>query len=156
MKKILLPVPALCVGVLLCLSLRGEAPSRLTTDLAEHTDRVWIGGYPSQVTLEQADKIVGFCRIGTEEDDGEPLGEIVALYLLPQFQRQGIGKQLMQTGIEQLRQRGYSTIVLWVLKSNVQARQFYEHCGFTAEPVEKTLDMGTPQIVVRYRLTCES
>ena len=33
---------------------------------------------------------------------------------------------------------------------------FYEHCGFTAEPVEKTLDMGTPQIVVRYRLTCES
>ena len=38
---------------------------------------------------EQADKIVGFCRIGTEEDDGEPLGEIVALYLLPQFQRQG-------------------------------------------------------------------
>ena len=105
---------------------------------------------------EQADKIVGFCRIGREKDNGELLGEIVALYLLPQFQRQGIGKRLMQTGIDQLRQRGYSTIVLWVLKSNVLARQFYEHCGFTAEPVEKTLDMGTPQIVVRYRLTCES
>lgn len=105
---------------------------------------------------EQADKIVGFCRIGREENNGELLGEIVALYLLPQFQRQGIGKQLMQAGIDQLRQRGYSIIVLWVLKSNVQARQFYEHCGFTAEPVEKTLDMGTLQIVVRYRLTCES
>ena len=65
MKKILLPVPALCVGVLLCLSLRGEAPSRLTTDLAEHTDRVWIGGYPSQVTLEQADKIVEPARFVT-------------------------------------------------------------------------------------------
>lgn len=65
MKKILLPVPALCAGVLLCLSLRGEAPSRLTTDLAEHTDRVWIGGYPSQVTLEQADKIVEPARFVT-------------------------------------------------------------------------------------------
>ena len=54
MKKILLPVPALCVGVLLCLSLRGEATSRLTTDLAE---RVGIVGYPSQVTLEEADMI---------------------------------------------------------------------------------------------------
>ena len=60
-----MPVPALCVGVLLCLSLRGEAPSRLTTDLAEHTDRVWIGGYPSQVTLEQADKIVEPARFVT-------------------------------------------------------------------------------------------
>ena len=49
---------------------------------------------------EQADKIVGFCRIGREEDNGELLGEIVALYLLPQFQRQGIGKRLMQTGID--------------------------------------------------------
>ena len=65
MKKILLPVSALCAGVLLCLSLRGEAPSRLTTDLAEHTDRVWIGGYPSQVTLEQADKIVEPARFVT-------------------------------------------------------------------------------------------
>ena len=52
---------------------------------------------------EQADKIVGFCRIGREENNGELLGEIVALYLLPQFQRQGIGKQLMQAGIDQLR-----------------------------------------------------
>ena len=83
---------------------------------------------------------VGFCRIGREKDNGELLGEIVALYLLPQFQRQGIGKRLMQTGIDQLRQRGYSTIVLWVLKSNVQARQFYEHCGFTAEPAPLTAE----------------
>ena len=33
------------------LPLRAGAPSRLTTDLIEHTDRVWIGGYLSQLVL---------------------------------------------------------------------------------------------------------
>lgn len=58
MRKNLLPVPALWVAVLLCASLRGEAPSRLTTDLAEHTDRVWIGGYPSQLTLADLGRVI--------------------------------------------------------------------------------------------------
>ncbi|MDD3108271.1 MAG: alpha-L-rhamnosidase C-terminal domain-containing protein [Alistipes sp.] len=40
-------------GGMLPLSLWGGAPSRLMTDLMEHTDRVWIEGYPSQVTLDQ-------------------------------------------------------------------------------------------------------
>lgn len=36
--------------------LRAGAPSRLTTDLVEHTDRVWIGGCPTQAALSDVPK----------------------------------------------------------------------------------------------------
>ena len=38
---------------------------------------------------EQADKIVGFCLIGREEDNGELLGEIVRCICCPSFNVRG-------------------------------------------------------------------
>ena len=61
-------------------------PQFLKTRTLQHSLETFKRNGCAEIWLaEQADKIVGFCRIGTEEDDGEPLGEIVALYLLPQF-----------------------------------------------------------------------
>ena len=132
-------------------------PQFLKTRTIQHSLDVFKQNGCAEVWLaEQAGRIVGFCRIHVEEANGQPLGEIAALYLLPQFQRQGIGRQLMQTGIEQLRLRGCQTIILWVLKTNDSARQFYQRCGFIDDSAEMTMMMGTPQTIVRFRLRDKS
>ena len=129
-------------------------PEFLKTRTPEHSYNVFSqNGWDLVWLAEQDGQIIGFCRIGESEEN---CGEIEALYLLPQFQHQGIGRQLIQAGIEQLRLRGYRRIICWVLKSNQNARQFYQRCGFIEDPVEQTITMGTPQTILRCHFDIES
>ena len=50
--------------------------------------------------------------------------------LLPTYQRQGLGGQLMQALEQELRQRNCSGVSLCVDKHNHGAIRFYESCGF--------------------------
>lgn len=54
-------------------------------------------------------------------------GEIVALYVLKNYQNRGIGKALLLKAIERI---GNKSIVLFVLKGNGNAINFYKHMGF--------------------------
>jgi len=71
-------------------------------------------------------RIMGFTGGGPERD-GDPnySGELYALYLHPDYFRQGIGKQLVQTVAHRLIQDGMSSMLVWVLAQN-PARAFYE------------------------------
>jgi ribosomal protein S18 acetylase RimI-like enzyme len=55
-------------------------------------------------------------------------GELVALHVHRSYQRQGVGRQLLRVMAEQLRQRGCTSLMLWVLEEN-QSRGFYEQMG---------------------------
>ena len=57
-------------------------------------------------------------------------GEIVSIYLLPEYWGKGGGKLLFSTAAEQLEYMGYRKLFLWVLESNQKARIFYERMGF--------------------------
>lgn len=61
-------------------------------------------------------------------------GEIVALYLLPAYQRRGIGTLLLRAALDRLRERGFEKVYLWVAEKNTSARRFYEAQGFTPAP----------------------
>jgi ribosomal protein S18 acetylase RimI-like enzyme len=50
--------------------------------------------------------------------------------LLPPYQRQGLGRQLMQALEQELRKRNCSGVSLCVDKNNHGAMRFYESCGF--------------------------
>ncbi|MDE6744509.1 MAG: GNAT family N-acetyltransferase [Lachnospiraceae bacterium] len=63
--------------------------------------------------------------------DFSDLGEIVSIYLLPQYIGKGYGKLLLDAVIEELGQLGFDEIFLWVLEDNLRARKFYEKAGFT-------------------------
>ena len=54
--------------------------------------------------------------------------ELYELYLLPQTQRQGLGRQLLIHMAQQLHQAGFYTLLVWVLAHN-PSRRFYEKCG---------------------------
>jgi|SRR5690606_16724216 len=91
--------------------------------------------------------VVGFAAAGPERR-GDPhfRGELEAIYILIDYQRQGIGRQLVREVAQRLLQRGFNTMLVWVLAEN-PFRGFYEALGgrlVRSEPITiggKTLDM---------------
>lgn len=77
------------------------------------------------------------CPIGTSSycaarfPEFTGFGEIVSIYLLPQYMGKGYGRPLLDAAIAGLTQMGFSQVFLWVLEENVRARKFYEKAGFT-------------------------
>ena len=71
---------------------------------------------------------------GDRGDEAPDTGEIFALYVLSEYYGKGAAQQLMNAGLEQL--KNYPKIVLWVLKENTRAIRFYQKCGFTPDGEE--------------------
>ncbi len=61
----------------------------------------------------------------------ENFGEIISLYLLPQYIGKGYGKLLLDAVVGELAELGFRDIFLWALEDNQRARKFYERNGFT-------------------------
>ncbi len=57
-------------------------------------------------------------------------GEVISLYLLPEYMKKGYGRQLLQAVISELENMGFDKVFLWVLEENRNARRFYERFGF--------------------------
>ena len=55
--------------------------------------------------------------------------EILAIYILPDYWKQGIGKELMSYAAEKLKEDRHSGMCLWVLDKNKNACSFYEKIG---------------------------
>ncbi len=77
--------------------------------------------------------------------------EILNLAVLPEFRRQGLGRQLVQATMLEAQERGAASAHLEVRSSNGAAVAFYGACGFRASgrrenyyhnPVEDALLMG--------------
>ncbi len=105
------------------------------------------------VVLLDKEKAIGtssFCESRIEEMRGH--GEIVSIYLLPEYMGKGYGKLLLNADIEQLKELGYSEIFLWVLEENKRARAFYESFGFIkSEKILKETIGGKEITEVQYR-----
>ena len=75
---------------------------------------------------EQAGRIVGFITGGFERNGDEIYsGEICTLYVLKNFQRQGIGRKLVSALSRQLGRSGIYSMLVRVLKLNPY-RRFYQ------------------------------
>ena len=109
-------------------------------------------GRESLLLLEE-EKIVGTascCASRTPELAG--WGEIVSLYLLPEYWGNGWGKALLTAAVEQLESMGYQDFFLWVLEGNQRARAFYEHMGFRPSGAYEEDEIGgMPVREIEYR-----
>lgn len=72
---------------------------------------------------------VGYISAGPERGQ-DPIyrSEIYELYLLPEAQRQRLGRQLLANMAWRLHQMHFYTLLVWVLSRN-PGRRFYEKCG---------------------------
>ncbi len=96
---------------------------------------------------EDAGRIVG-SGSGGPERDGMPGydGELYGLYVLAAYQRQGIGRELVQTVAGRLVADGLNSMILWVLRDNRKARAFYEAMGGVLAG-EKPIAIGGADLV---------
>jgi|SRR5579862_894906 len=78
---------------------------------------------------ELSKQTIGFVIGGQERsNDPEYSGELDAIYLLENYQRQGIGQRLVFTLVKSLIKSGHHSILVWVLARNPY-RKFYEKLG---------------------------
>jgi len=77
-------------------------------------------------------------------------GEIISIYLLPEYFGKGYGKPLFDNSVNALLNMGFDKIYVWVFEQNMRARRFYEKNGFTLFD-KKTINVGGADLPeVRY------
>jgi ribosomal protein S18 acetylase RimI-like enzyme len=99
--------------------------------------------------------LAGFAVTGPSQDaDADPkTGEVYAIYLEPDRVGTGLGRALFAHAVDDLRERGFRTVTLWVLESNERARRFYEIAGWKPDGTVSTERVDCEmRPTVRYRL----
>jgi ribosomal protein S18 acetylase RimI-like enzyme len=85
-------------------------------------------GY-SYVAENSTGHIVGFILGGADRNGSQVFeAELFAIYLLEEYQGQGLGSQLVSRLAQRLLREGYNSMRVWVLAKN-RARAFYETLG---------------------------
>lgn len=74
------------------------------------------------------DMIIGAIIVG---NDGRR-GYIYHTAVLPEYQKQGIGKALVETSVDSLKTLGINKVALVVFSKNKSGNEFWERVGFTA------------------------
>ena len=95
---------------------------------------------------EDADAgVVGFCDCGPERGGAPGWGEIMAVYIFPDWQRQGLGRRLIEASAAHLTAEGLESLAVWALEDN-PAVAFYSALG--GAPAEKRrLNIGGVEVV---------
>lgn len=82
------------------------------------------------IAEDEDGRIVGFASGGKERTgkyDGY-VGELYAIYLLEGQQGKGVGRKLVQTVVDDLKEKKLNSMLIWALKENPACR-FYEALG---------------------------
>lgn len=78
---------------------------------------------------ESEHTIVGFITGGRQRQEELIYdAEVYAMYVLPEFQRQGIGKLLLNKIVQDFHHENWQQFIIWCLKKN-PAKAFYETLG---------------------------
>ena len=113
-------------------------PEKCTDWAFRWTEGIWVA--------KLGGRVIGFGCFGDRGEEAPGVGEIFALYVLPEYHGTGVAQALMQTGLEQL--ADYPTVCLWVLKENARAIRFYQKCGFRLDGTEE-VSKNTGSVDVR-------
>ncbi len=105
------------------------------------------------LVVEVAGRVGGLVAVGpTRDEDCDPaaVGEVAALYVDPAHWGRGIGRALLDEGVECLQRDGFSSATLWTLATGARTRRFYERAGWRPEGAERPLDKRSGVFEVRY------
>lgn len=136
----------------------GLVPDAVLTGMSlSKQRRRWVSQIASGDTVMVADHpthgIVGVGSCGLCRDVRfAGSGEIYTLYLLPDWQDQGYGRELLAAMLRAMRSAGFDAAVLWVLARN-PSRFFYEAMGGerVAEREEQLWGTMLPEIAYEWR-----
>lgn len=137
-----------------------EYLSTLSTTLAQR-ESYWFGAIDRVEAhvwvAEEKTEVIGWISVGESRDDdaaGQNVGEIMAIYVLPEYWKTGVGLALWRAGVQHLTKQGYLRLTLWALTRNVRATRFYRKAGCIEETAsERCIERGGVTLAeVRYIL----
>jgi GNAT superfamily N-acetyltransferase len=99
--------------------------------------RLWVA--------EREGRIVGHANVTVDK----ALGELSALYVVPEEWGSGVAGALHEEALEGMRELGATEATLWVVEGNTRARRFYEREGWSADGETKSSMLDITE--VRYR-----
>jgi GNAT superfamily N-acetyltransferase len=111
-------------------------------------------GAATLVAVDEDGRVVGFADVVPSRDDGAAshTAEVTSLYVTPSAWGTGAGRALMAAAVDRLRENGFRSATLWVLRGNERARRFYERAGWSPDGAEKDdVVAGATVTEVRYR-----
>ena len=111
----------------------------------------------TQYIIKKDGKTAGMLGISVsrDEDATGSTYELMGLYLLPEYFRQGIGTHAMEFTFAKARSLGMKDITVWLLEDNINARMFYEKFGFIADGKTMERDFGKTLKSIRMRRDLE-
>jgi GNAT superfamily N-acetyltransferase len=91
--------------------------------------------------LETENGIMGFVSylLGLNNED---TAMIDALHINPPFWRQGFGKLLCQTALNEIKNNGFRSATTWLFEGNRAMETFYHSMGFQSTSIYKSNDLG--------------
>lgn len=108
---------------------------------------------------ERDGRLVGFCALAApsrDDDAGDGVAEIGAIYVDPEAWRGGAGRALMDVAVAHLRSEGWQELTLWVLRDNQPALDFYAAHQFRPDGAEQFYERsGTTGIRLRRSLSAD-
>jgi GNAT superfamily N-acetyltransferase len=99
--------------------------------------RLWVA--------EREGRIVGHATVAVDK----ALGELSALYVVPEEWGSGAAGALHHEAVAGMRELGATEAMLWVVEGNTRARRFYEREGWSADGETKSSMFDITE--VRYR-----
>jgi len=131
-----------------------DPAQRLPRRIQSLRDADWSRG-GCLVVADDDGMLAGFADVCPSRDDdaaSSKVGEIGAIYLMPDLWGKGLGRELMAAALTRLARLGYDEVTLWVLDTNARARRFYDAAGFRPDGAVKVDDSrGFPLRETRYR-----
>lgn len=132
---------------------RGIVPQAYLDTLSGHRWAALLPDSPHQshVLLDGGRAVGTSCLTAARDEAMAGWGEIISLYLLPDYFGKGCGRAIMDYDIRKLGESGFEKIYLWTLEENGRARVFYERYGFRRDGGSKICEIGgAPLTEVRY------
>jgi GNAT superfamily N-acetyltransferase len=131
-------------------------PKALALETAESKIKLW-NAILSQDNSDQllllaieSDKVAGFICVAPPRDDNGYDCELWVVNVHHDFQKKGVGKGLVQKGIEWAKNMKYKSMYLWVIEENKNAINFYINLGFRMMPgFSQTGNEGCPEILLK-------
>jgi len=98
-------------------------------------------------------KLIGYMAYGkSPRRPNSKSNEIVLLYILKDFQGQGIGRQLFNFAKEKLKQSNANHFIVYCNKYNTPALNFYQKMGCEILSIDENMeDKSIPQVKFEYK-----
>lgn len=117
-------------------------------------ERLWSENLKADnnfVAVNEGGEIIGFADGGRERTGKYAAfeGELYSIYILPHCQGQGIGAMLLAKVVDDLKEKGMNSLLVWVLEDN-RSRSFYEKLGGQEVDRQKIIISGKELTEIAY------